>query len=301
MDMPATSVIKQHLIDPEICIRCNTCEAICPVQAITHDSRNYVVDARQVQPVHGVHLAVPDRLDRQLAHHAARAWPTAWRRSSAGTSCPAELTRRTAGRAGVAAGRRAGRGAAGSAGAGRRGQRRSRLQQPRFGATMPPWSAAHAVHQPLRPEGGRKDRHGHRGRQRARHRGRPGVRHPPHRARLRRDAVSRCSKASRSRIVPPGVDAGGPAASCPAVLDRQPAQRRAARLQQRVADHQARARRPPGQPGARRRQQLHVRPAGRRQGAGDRPVRRELPDAEPPAQPHRDDLHRHRHRRRCAP
>jgi len=38
-------VIKQHLIDPEICIRCNTCESICPVKAITHDSRNYVVDA----------------------------------------------------------------------------------------------------------------------------------------------------------------------------------------------------------------------------------------------------------------
>ena len=40
-----SGIIKQHLIDPEICIRCNTCEAICPVQAITHDSRNYVVDA----------------------------------------------------------------------------------------------------------------------------------------------------------------------------------------------------------------------------------------------------------------
>jgi benzoyl-CoA 2,3-dioxygenase component A len=39
------TVIKQHLIDPEICIRCNTCEAICPVGAITHDSRNYVVKA----------------------------------------------------------------------------------------------------------------------------------------------------------------------------------------------------------------------------------------------------------------
>jgi benzoyl-CoA 2,3-epoxidase subunit A len=38
-------LIQQHLIDPEICIRCNTCEAICPVGAITHDSRNYVVDA----------------------------------------------------------------------------------------------------------------------------------------------------------------------------------------------------------------------------------------------------------------
>ena len=41
----AAAIVKQHLIDPEICIRCNTCESICPVQAITHDSRNYVVDA----------------------------------------------------------------------------------------------------------------------------------------------------------------------------------------------------------------------------------------------------------------
>jgi benzoyl-CoA 2,3-epoxidase subunit A len=38
-------VLRQHLIDPEICIRCNTCEETCPVDAITHDSRNYVVDA----------------------------------------------------------------------------------------------------------------------------------------------------------------------------------------------------------------------------------------------------------------
>jgi benzoyl-CoA 2,3-dioxygenase component A len=40
-----STLIKQHVIDPEICIRCNTCEAICPVGAITHDSRNYVVKA----------------------------------------------------------------------------------------------------------------------------------------------------------------------------------------------------------------------------------------------------------------
>lgn len=45
MDMSDGSLIKQHLIDPAICIRCNTCEATCPVGAITHDSRNYVVDA----------------------------------------------------------------------------------------------------------------------------------------------------------------------------------------------------------------------------------------------------------------
>jgi benzoyl-CoA 2,3-dioxygenase component A len=47
MDQSDVIVIKQHLIDPEICIRCNTCEATCPVSAITHDSRNYVVDAEK--------------------------------------------------------------------------------------------------------------------------------------------------------------------------------------------------------------------------------------------------------------
>ncbi len=44
--MPSTdekSVAKQHLIDPAICIRCNTCEETCPIGAIEHDSRNYVV------------------------------------------------------------------------------------------------------------------------------------------------------------------------------------------------------------------------------------------------------------------
>jgi benzoyl-CoA 2,3-dioxygenase component A len=46
MDMAVEAgAIRQHLIDPEICIRCNTCEATCPVGAITHDDRNYVVRA----------------------------------------------------------------------------------------------------------------------------------------------------------------------------------------------------------------------------------------------------------------
>jgi benzoyl-CoA 2,3-epoxidase subunit A len=44
-DAAAASLIRQHLIDPEICIRCNTCESTCPVGAISHDARNYVVDA----------------------------------------------------------------------------------------------------------------------------------------------------------------------------------------------------------------------------------------------------------------
>ena len=43
MDMIAT--LRQHLIDPEICIRCYTCEAMCGQGAISHDDVNVVVDA----------------------------------------------------------------------------------------------------------------------------------------------------------------------------------------------------------------------------------------------------------------
>src|SRR3974377_2575623 len=44
-DLTVSAYKKAHLIDPEICIRCNTCEATCPVGAVTHDDSNYVVDA----------------------------------------------------------------------------------------------------------------------------------------------------------------------------------------------------------------------------------------------------------------
>tara|TARA_R110002110_G_scaffold227724_8_gene443198 strand:+ start:5825 stop:7003 length:1179 start_codon:yes stop_codon:yes gene_type:complete len=37
--------LKQHLIDPEICIRCYTCEMTCPIGAIEHDGNNVVVNA----------------------------------------------------------------------------------------------------------------------------------------------------------------------------------------------------------------------------------------------------------------
>ncbi len=37
--------IKQHLIDPEICIRCYTCEMTCTINAISHDDNNVVIDA----------------------------------------------------------------------------------------------------------------------------------------------------------------------------------------------------------------------------------------------------------------
>jgi len=39
-------LLKQHLIDPETCIRCNTCETRCPTKAISHE-KNYVVDSEK--------------------------------------------------------------------------------------------------------------------------------------------------------------------------------------------------------------------------------------------------------------
>jgi len=39
-----TALLKQHLIDPEICIRCYTCENTCPINAIEHDDNNVVVN-----------------------------------------------------------------------------------------------------------------------------------------------------------------------------------------------------------------------------------------------------------------
>ena len=42
-----TEPLKQHLIDPEICIRCYTCEMSCPLEAIEHDDMNVVVDAEK--------------------------------------------------------------------------------------------------------------------------------------------------------------------------------------------------------------------------------------------------------------
>lgn len=45
MDASTTEIINQHLIDPEICIRCGTCESVCPIDAVTHNDDNYVVDA----------------------------------------------------------------------------------------------------------------------------------------------------------------------------------------------------------------------------------------------------------------
>lgn len=38
-------MVRQHVIDPELCVRCNTCEETCTSGAVSHDQRNYAVDA----------------------------------------------------------------------------------------------------------------------------------------------------------------------------------------------------------------------------------------------------------------
>ena len=43
MTAETAELVRQHLIDPEICIRCNTCQEMCPIGAIEHDANNYVV------------------------------------------------------------------------------------------------------------------------------------------------------------------------------------------------------------------------------------------------------------------
>ncbi len=139
MNLAANNAIQQHLIDPEICIRCNTCEAICPVQAITHDSRNYVVDAERCDLCMACLPPCPTgsidnwrTMPRVLAYTPAA--QLLW------DELPLELTPEQLAEAGVTAGAEAP--AAAAAPSDDRGV--SAFNSAAFGATLPPWSAAHA-------------------------------------------------------------------------------------------------------------------------------------------------------------
>lgn len=77
MNAPAT-ILRQHLIDPEICIRCNTCEETCPVDAISHDSRNYVVDVDKCKLCYNCISPCPTgAIDSWRNVRADAAWPIA--------------------------------------------------------------------------------------------------------------------------------------------------------------------------------------------------------------------------------
>ncbi|MDP2252230.1 MAG: 4Fe-4S binding protein, partial [Hydrogenophaga sp.] len=144
MNAPAELVfIKQHLIDPEICIRCNTCEAICPVQAITHDSRNYVVDAEKCNWCNDCISPCPTgSIDNYRTMPRIKAYSLA--EQLTWDELPAELS---AAERQALAGDSAGEprpepAAEPVAQADTTGQ--SAFNSAAFGATVPPWSAAHA-------------------------------------------------------------------------------------------------------------------------------------------------------------
>jgi benzoyl-CoA 2,3-dioxygenase component A len=142
MDMAADNVlIKQHLIDPEICIRCNTCESICPVGAITHDSRNYVVNADVCNLCMDCVSPCPTgSIDNWRMMPRSHAYPIAdqllW------DDLPAELSADQLTTLGVTelepvAANEATQGVASTSS-------EAAINSAAFGATVPPWSAAHA-------------------------------------------------------------------------------------------------------------------------------------------------------------
>ncbi len=150
MDMSEMHAIRQHVIDPEICIRCNTCEAICPVAAITHDTRNYVVDAEKCNLCMACIAPCPTgSIDNWRTMPRASAYSVAaqlgW------DELPAELTADQLAAQGVAAGSTPGSAtglaptempAAPVLPAAASGE--TSFQSAQYGATLPPWSAAHA-------------------------------------------------------------------------------------------------------------------------------------------------------------
>ncbi len=185
MEHVDASVIRQHLIDPEICIRCNTCEATCPVGAITHDERNYVVNAAVCNLCMACIPPCPTgSIDNWRVVPRASAYSVeaqfGW------DALPAELTAEDLAAAGVSALDCTAEGApapaAEPAGEGVFATADYRRRHSAVVGRAP-------LRQSLRAARGGEIRHSDRRRQRAGDGGWPGLRHPPHRARFRRHAV----------------------------------------------------------------------------------------------------------------
>ncbi len=140
MDM-AVTVIKQHLIDPEICIRCNTCETMCPVGAISHDSRNYVVDASKCNWCNDCISPCPTgSIDNYRRMPAARAYSL--EEQLGWDSLPAELPPEELQT--LAGGTTTAEPVAVAAAPAPAGGPEPAFAAASYGSTLPPWSAAHA-------------------------------------------------------------------------------------------------------------------------------------------------------------
>ena len=198
--LPPT-VLRQHLIDPEICIRCNTCEETCPIDAITHDARNYVVDAAKCNACMACISPCPTGAIDNWRMVARAAPYTHRRRSSRGTCCPpmrrdvdgtspARVDDAPAPQPSAAHGVRRRRGHARPP-----TPRRTRVFDRSPGATVPPWSASHPYVNLLHAaRAGHRD--GHRQLPRDRQRRRRATRTTSCSTSAPRR--SRCSRASRS-------------------------------------------------------------------------------------------------------
>jgi benzoyl-CoA 2,3-epoxidase subunit A len=140
MDM-AVAVIKQHLIDPEICIRCNTCETMCPVGAISHDSRNYVVDAAKCNWCNACISPCPTgSIDNYRQMPQLKAYSL--EEQLGWDSLPTELSRDQL--AELSGGEVAEEAAAPAPAAAAEPGTEPAFNSAQYGATLPPWSAAHA-------------------------------------------------------------------------------------------------------------------------------------------------------------
>jgi len=151
-----TAVIKQHLIDPEICIRCNTCEAICPVQAITHDNLNYVVDASKCNLCMDCISPCPTgSIDNWRMMPRVRAYTTA--EQLTWESLPAELPpEELEGLADAEAGVSVAPPPAAAPAVAKDPSGEEAFNSSAFGATLPPWSAAHAYSNLYGPKAAQK-------------------------------------------------------------------------------------------------------------------------------------------------
>ncbi len=134
------TVIKQHLIDPEICIRCNTCEAICPQKAITHDSANYVVDAETCNLCMACISPCPTgSIDNWRLVPKVKAYTL--EEQLGWESLPAELSAEQMAEAGVGAEAAA---VAQDSAPAINAALADEFNSTQYGAQLPPWSAAHA-------------------------------------------------------------------------------------------------------------------------------------------------------------
>ena len=143
MEQAQAAVIKQHLIDPEICIRCNTCESICPQKAITHDDNNYVVDADLCNLCMACISPCPTgSIDNWRMMPRARAYTPA--EQLTWDSLPAEMSAAELAAAGGEPTEAASEPAAPSVvSSAATAETDAPFNSAQYGAQVPPWSAAH--------------------------------------------------------------------------------------------------------------------------------------------------------------